>query len=73
MEFSLCYFASHSGVGACDRYRLLIEGAKFADRHGFTAVWTPERHFSDFGGLYPNPALTSAVTNNLVVFIVICL
>ena len=39
-----------------DRYRLLLEGAKFADEHGFAAVWTPERHFHAFGGLYPNPA-----------------
>ena len=43
-----------------DRYRLLLDGAKFADAHGFAAVWTPERHFHEFGGLYPNPALTSA-------------
>jgi natural product biosynthesis luciferase-like monooxygenase protein len=39
---------------------LLIEGAKFADRNGFSAVWTPERHFHRFGGLFPNPAITSA-------------
>ena len=45
---------------ARDRYRLLLEGAKFADAHGFAAVWTPERHFHAFGGLYPNPAVTSA-------------
>src|SRR5437016_13039871 len=38
----------------------LLEGAKFADRHGFAAVWTPERHFHEFGGLYPNPSVTSA-------------
>src|ERR1019366_2060875 len=36
------------------------EGAKFADASGFTAVWTPERHFHPFGGLYPNPSVTSA-------------
>ena len=29
-------------------------------RNGFKAVWTPERHFHAFGGLYPNPAVTSA-------------
>ena len=29
-------------------------------REGFAAVWTPERHFHAFGGLYPNPAVTSA-------------
>ncbi len=40
---------------ASERYRLLLEGAKFADTHGFAAVWTPERHFHAFGGLYPEP------------------
>ncbi len=62
MDFSLFYFsaeeiAESSGI---DKYRLLIEGAKFADEHGFNAVWTPERHFHAFGGLYPNPAVTGA-------------
>jgi len=34
--------------------------AKFADEHGLKAVWTPERHFVTFGGLYPNPSLLAA-------------
>lgn len=59
MEFSLFYFADDSDAGG-DRYRLLLEGARFADAHGFTAVWTPERHFHPFGGLYPNPSVTGA-------------
>lgn len=61
MEFSLSYFANdHGHEAGPDKYRLLIEGARFADRHGFAAVWTPERHFHSFGGLYPNPSLTAA-------------
>lgn len=60
MDFSLFYFASAEDSESADKYRLLIEGAKFADTHGFTAVWTPERHFYAFGGLYPNPSVTSA-------------
>ena len=60
IDFSLFYFASDDGIDAGDKYRLLIEGAKFGDRHGFSAVWTPERHFHAFGGLYPNPSVTSA-------------
>jgi natural product biosynthesis luciferase-like monooxygenase protein len=60
MDFSLFYFASAEDERAADKYRLLLEGARFADRHGFAAVWTPERHFHAFGGLYPNPAVTSA-------------
>jgi natural product biosynthesis luciferase-like monooxygenase protein len=51
-----------------DKYRLLLESARFADTHGFNAVWTPERHFESFGGLFPNPSVTSAalatITNN---------
>lgn len=58
MDFSLFYFADHAE--RADGYRLLLEGAKFADRHGFSAVWTPERHFHPFGGDYPNPAVAGA-------------
>ena len=58
--FSLFYFAADAGEETGNKYRLLLEGAKFADAHGFEAVWTPERHFHPFGGLYPNPSLTGA-------------
>src|SRR6266480_2435299 len=60
MDFSLFYFANADGGESSEKYKLLIEGAKFADTHGFAAVWTPERHFHEFGGLYPNPSVTSA-------------
>lgn len=60
MDFSLFYFANDSGTVEDDRYRLLLDGARFADEHGFHAVWTPERHFHQFGGTYPNPSVTSA-------------
>ena len=70
MEFSLYYWGNDDGVGR-DKYRLLLEGAAFADSHGFCAVWTPERHFHAFGGPYPNPSVTgaavAAVTRNLAV------
>ncbi|MFC9859425.1 MULTISPECIES: MupA/Atu3671 family FMN-dependent luciferase-like monooxygenase [unclassified Streptomyces] len=61
MDFSLFYFADDSTPdGDTGRYELLLEGARFADRHGFRAVWTPERHFHPFGGLYPNPSVVGA-------------
>lgn len=61
MEFSLFYFSDDgtAGVGS-ERYRLLLDGARFADEHGFAAVWTPERHFHPFGGIFPNPSVTGA-------------
>jgi len=60
MDFSLFYFSSDQSDNRGGAYRLLTEGARFADEHGFVAVWTPERHFHQFGGLYPNPSVTSA-------------
>lgn len=68
MDFSIYYWGNDDGAGP-KKYELLIEGAKFADRHGFVAVWTPERHFHAFGGPYPNPSVTgaavAAVTKNI--------
>jgi natural product biosynthesis luciferase-like monooxygenase protein len=68
MEFSLYYWGNDDGAGP-KKYEMLLEGAKFADAHGFCAVWTPERHFHAFGGPYPNPSVTgaavAAVTKNI--------
>ncbi len=68
MDFSLYYWGNDDGAGP-RKYELLLEGAKFADAHGFCAVWTPERHFHAFGGPYPNPSVTgaavAAVTKNI--------
>ncbi|WP_343073363.1 non-ribosomal peptide synthase/polyketide synthase [Pyxidicoccus fallax] len=60
LDFSLFYFANDAEASGREKYKLLIEGAKFADAHGFSAVWTPERHFHAFGGPYPNPIATSS-------------
>ena len=64
-DFSLFYFASEAAGTGHHAYRLLREGAKFADENGFSAIWTPERHFHAFGGLYPNPAISSAALSGL--------
>ncbi|MDQ2089350.1 MupA/Atu3671 family FMN-dependent luciferase-like monooxygenase [Marimonas arenosa] len=70
MEFGLFYWGNDDGPGK-QKYRMLLDGAKFADANGFSAVWTPERHFAAFGGPYPNPAVTgaaiAAVTKNISV------
>jgi natural product biosynthesis luciferase-like monooxygenase protein len=59
MEFGLFMWGNDDGPGR-DKYKLMLEGAKYFDENGFESVWTPERHFSAFGGPYPNPAVTSA-------------
>ena len=60
MQFSLFYFSSDGAEFQRHKYQLLLEGAKFADEHDFTAVWVPERHFHAFGGLYPNPSVLAS-------------
>ncbi|MEM8778238.1 MAG: LLM class flavin-dependent oxidoreductase [Cyanobacteria bacterium P01_G01_bin.49] len=59
MDFSLFYFSGNGSKINKNKYDLLIESAKFADQNGFVGLWTPERHFHPFGGLYPNPSLSS--------------
>lgn len=70
MDFGLFMWGNDDAPGSA-KYRLLMEGAKYFDENGFDAVWTPERHFSAFGGPYPNPAVTSAavaaITKNISV------
>jgi len=68
MDFSVYYWGNDDLPGP-SKYELLLEGARFADQHGFVAVWTPERHFHAFGGPYPNPSVTgaaaAAITKNI--------
>jgi natural product biosynthesis luciferase-like monooxygenase protein len=59
-QLSLFFFSADSAEQQGCKYQLLLESAKFADEHGFAAVWTPERHFQRFGGLYGSPSVTGA-------------
>lgn len=71
LEFGFFYWnvADDTSENDSDKYRLLLDGARFADQHGFNAVWNPERHFASFGGLFPNPSVTTAalatITHNV--------
>lgn len=60
LAFSLMFFSDAGFQTGDGKYRLLLDSARFADRHGFEAIWTPERHFQSFGGLFPNPSVLSA-------------
>lgn len=60
MDFSLFFFAANGRDTDGEPYGLLMDAARFGDRAGFKAIWTPERHFGDFGGLYPNPTVLAA-------------
>lgn len=56
MKFSLIFFSGDER----QKYRFVLDAARFADENGFTAIWTPERHFHRFGGLYANPSVLGA-------------
>ncbi len=60
MDLGIMFFASGGGGHEAGKYRLLLDAARRADRDGLCAVWTPERHFHPFGGLFPNPAVLGA-------------
>lgn len=61
LGLSLFFFSAGAADGQRQEgYRLVMEGAKAADAMGLEAIWTPERHFHEFGGLYPNPSVMSA-------------
>jgi natural product biosynthesis luciferase-like monooxygenase protein/amino acid adenylation domain-containing protein len=68
MKFSLFYFGADV-ENSTDKYKLYIEGAKYADNNDLEGVWAPERHFNNVGGHFPNPAVTSAgiatITKNI--------
>jgi natural product biosynthesis luciferase-like monooxygenase protein len=68
LDFGLFFFADED-AGTRDKYHLLLEAAKFGDQHGFSSVSTPERHFHEHGGIYPNPAMLASalatITRNI--------
>ncbi|WP_328336107.1 MupA/Atu3671 family FMN-dependent luciferase-like monooxygenase [Streptomyces violaceus] len=62
-DFSVYFFGDYPQDTSAPRqgqYELLMDVARFADRHGFHSLWMPERHFHSFGGLFPNPAVLAA-------------
>ncbi|MEX0937687.1 MAG: MupA/Atu3671 family FMN-dependent luciferase-like monooxygenase [Pirellulales bacterium] len=70
MQFGLFMWGNDDAPGR-DKYKLMLDGARYFDENGFDSVWTPERHFHAFGGPYPNPAVTgaalAAVTKRLAI------
>ena len=60
MQFSLYYFGNYPATYSEDKYRLILESARYADDHGFAALWLPERHFHSVGGFSPNSAVLAA-------------
>jgi natural product biosynthesis luciferase-like monooxygenase protein len=62
MDISIMFFGAEDGDGQrhAAKFRDIIAIARVADSLGFSAVWTPERHFQDFGQVFPSPAVLGA-------------
>src|SRR5699024_12726565 len=61
VKLSISFFGSgQEGVGAPERYETVLALGRLADTLGLHAVWVPERHFQDFGDLFPQPAVLAA-------------
>ncbi|MHA4812540.1 amino acid adenylation domain-containing protein, partial [Flavitalea flava] len=69
MDFSLFYFASQGNTDQKNKYEFLLRSVAFADKNEFSGIWLPERHFHEFGGIFPNPSVLGAgmatITQNI--------
>ncbi|MEU6846572.1 MupA/Atu3671 family FMN-dependent luciferase-like monooxygenase [Streptomyces sp. NPDC046716] len=60
-DFGVYFFGDYPDAeDTSQAYDRIVETARFADTHGFSSLWIPERHFHSFGGLFPNPAVLAA-------------
>ncbi|WP_268410861.1 MupA/Atu3671 family FMN-dependent luciferase-like monooxygenase [Alteromonas sp. a30] len=58
LDFSFIFFSTNNNQQVFDdKYEYVKNIAKFADANGFKALWMPERHFYEFGGIFPQPAV----------------
>jgi len=60
MDLSVMFFGADDSSDHAATYADILAIARAADELGFTAIWTPERHFQPVGQVFPNPALLAA-------------
>ncbi|MEV8457081.1 MupA/Atu3671 family FMN-dependent luciferase-like monooxygenase [Streptomyces sp. NPDC052095] len=63
MDLSVMFFGADSTTGGArhtEAYEDILAVARTADRLGFHALWTPERHFQQVGQVFPSPPVLSA-------------
>lgn len=59
-HLSVFCFSDVARDSFAQKYDQLLSTARLADELNFHAIWTPERHFHTFGGMFPNPSVISA-------------
>src|SRR4051812_20946487 len=61
VSFSFLFFSDlRKDVPDAEKYRFMRDVTVFGDQTGFTAVYIPERHFSEFGSIYANSAIIAS-------------
>ncbi len=64
MDLSVMFFGADGGTAGATRHEQAYEDvltvARTADRLGFHALWTPERHFQQVGQVFPSPPVLGA-------------
>jgi len=64
VDLSVMFFGADSATAGATRheqtYEDILTVARAADRLGFHALWTPERHFQQVGQVFPSPPVLSA-------------
>lgn len=61
ISFSFLFFSDvQSNISDQEKYEFMRKLVLFADASNFEAVYFPERHFYEFGSIYPNPALIAS-------------
>lgn len=59
--FSLLFFSDvREDISASEKYEFARSLTLFGDAQGFEAVYFPERHFHEFGAIYPDSAVMAA-------------
>lgn len=61
ISFSMMFFSDiRKDISSSEKYRFITDLTLFADQSNFTAIYLPERHFHEFGAIFPNSAVMAS-------------
>lgn len=61
MSFSMMFFSDiRKDISSSEKYQFITDLTLFADESNFKAIYLPERHFHEFGAIFPNSAVMAS-------------
>ena len=60
-ELGIMFFSASEESLLVDKYRLVMEAARFADQHGFSSVWVPENRYDEIADIVTRTARTGRI------------